>query len=312
MKKAVAMITAATSVIVGMGSVSAFAIDQDFMEAFNRRVQYPSQEELAMLDTEIGAEQAYAVDAASSTQPEFYYAPYDSYSETNLADTTHYIAVLTANPRVNRTTPVPLKDGQEIYFYLNANLLQGNYASVSNIIPGYDYRNYVTADSSSVTTINEGCVQLAIKLSVTGNADTITDAVRYKVNLAPHSIKFIGKSDPEGLKSCESTLNEECSIDCNRFDTVISTETKGVLFTKCLYALGDLNRDGIIDSSDSSIMESFMVNLGAPNPSRSEKEQQCDVVAFGLAADCNQDNVVNILDAIYLNHHLADPGYYPL
>lgn len=45
MKKAVAMITAATSVIVGMGSVSAFAIDQDFMEAFNRRVQYPSRSE---------------------------------------------------------------------------------------------------------------------------------------------------------------------------------------------------------------------------------------------------------------------------
>lgn len=45
MKKMLSMITAATSVIAGMGSVSAFAIDEDFMEAFNRRMQYPSRSE---------------------------------------------------------------------------------------------------------------------------------------------------------------------------------------------------------------------------------------------------------------------------
>ncbi len=50
-------------------------------------------------------------------------------------------------------------------------------------------------------------------------------------------------------------------------------------------------------------MEAF--NRRVQYPSRSEKEQQCDVVAFGLAADCNQDNAVNILDAIMLNKYLA-------
>ncbi len=305
MKKMFAMITAVTSTIVGMGSISAFAIDESFMESFNRRVQYPSQEELAMLNTEVDAEQAYATNTVSSTQPEFYYAPYDFYSEENLADTTHYIGVLTANPTSTSTTPVALQDDQSICFYLNANLMKGNYANSSNVKVGYDYINYITVGNTSVSTENNDCVKLSVEISTVGNASVITDAIRYKMNLT-ENVK-------DGMnKKSEAALNAETSRDYISSDITINTSIRGLSFTKCLYALGDVNRDGCVDSNDSSVMESFMVMNGEPNPSRSEKEQQCDVVAFGLAADCNQDNIVNLSDAIYLNHHLADPENYPL
>ncbi|MGN1224055.1 MAG: dockerin type I repeat-containing protein [Ruminococcus sp.] len=307
-KKMFTMMTAVVSTVVSMGSVSAFAIDDSFMESFNHRVQYPSQEELAMFEAEMAAEDPYAVSVASSTETSFYYAPYDSYSETSLANSTHYIAVLTANPSSTSTDPVPLRNSQNIYFYLNANLMAGNYANPSNVIAGYDYSNYITVGSSYVTTINNDCVRLSVGVSTSDNASVITDAVRYKMNFAEGGMASIGGEDG----ASEATLNAETSPDYEEDDITIDTSIRGLKFTKCLYALGDLNRDGSVDSNDSSIMESFMVNLGAPNPSRSEKEQQCDVVAFGLAADCNQDNVVNLFDAIYLNHHLADPENYPL
>lgn len=292
MKKAFAMITAATSVIVGMGSVSAFAIDQDFMEAFNRRVQYPSQEELAMLGTEIGAEQAYAVDAASSTQPEFYYAPYDSYSIDNLADTTHYIGLLTANPNSTSTTPSTVSSGT-IYFDMNANILDDNYATLSFFTVGTDYEGIFTPKKASVQNLSAQRARLRLTATVNGSYDKITDLVRYKLEFS---------EDADTTCPSEKALLTELTIEGGTLNVINSSNA---YFTKCVYALGDLNRDGIVDSSDSNIMESFMVNLGAPNPSRSEKEQQCDVVAFGLAADCNQDNAVNILDAIMLNKYLV-------
>lgn len=226
--------------------------------------------------------------------------------------------MLTANPKSTSTTPVNLGSDQSIYFYLNANLLSAGYNNKNNVFAGFDYKDYVTIGDTSVITENNNCVRLSVNVKASGNANAITDVVRYKINFAPGGMDSVGigfsEDENMGLSTdkCEASLNAEMSEECDKDDIQVKTSIRSRYFTKCIYALGDVNRDGVVDSSDSSIMESFMVNLGASNPSRSEKEQQCDVVAFGLAADCNQDNVVNILDAIYLNHHLADPGYYPL
>lgn len=298
-KKMFTMMTAVVSTVVSMGSVSAFAIDESFMESFNRRVQYPSQEELAMFEAEMAAEDPYAVNVASNTETSFYYAPYNSYSATNLADTTHYIGVLTANPNSTGATPSTVSSGT-IYLDVNANILEDSYAALGLFTVGTDYESIFTPTKVTVQSLSAQRTRLRLTATVNGSYNEITDLVRYKL---------VFSEDADITCPTEAALLTELTIENGATDVISATNA---YFTKCVYALGDLNRDGSVDSNDSSIMESFMVSLGAPNPSRSEKEQQCDVVAFGLAADCNQDNVVNLFDAIYLNHHLADPENYPL
>jgi hypothetical protein len=203
---------------------------------------------------------------------------------------------LTANPKEDTTTPVTFDSSQNVYFYVNANLVDSDYTDFSHFVIGRDYQDYLTIKSTSVRSIDEKCTRLIARVTATGNADVITDAIRYKITFSENA--------DESFDQTEYDLNEAFSYGSS---TMLST-SKGKYFTKCTYSLGDVNRDGVVDEKDSQILSSFMVMYGTPDPSRTEKEQECDMVAFGLAADCNQDEVVDMIDTIVLNKYLAGNG----
>lgn len=68
-------------------------------------------------------------------------------------------------------------------------------------------------------------------------------------------------------------------------------------FKKCVYSLGDLDRDGDVDSTDSLLLTAYLDGIYFSGSHLNE-------TAFRLAADTNADGVVDSSDLIKLNQFL--------
>ncbi len=82
-------------------------------------------------------------------------------------------------------------------------------------------------------------------------------------------------------------------------------EDNEYVFKKCIFVRGDVNRDGVIDNTDSDLILKEIVKLGKPDPNRSANNGKLDQQTFRLAADYNGDGDVDIMDVIGVNTMLV-------
>lgn len=72
------------------------------------------------------------------------------------------------------------------------------------------------------------------------------------------------------------------------------------------YALGDVDHNGVIDAQDQTYLSQFLVGkIDGFNFTYSDGSNHYSFATNGLAADTNQDDVVDMLDAIQLNKYIA-------
>ena len=72
------------------------------------------------------------------------------------------------------------------------------------------------------------------------------------------------------------------------------------------FALGDVNHDGVVDAQDQSYLTKFLI--GSVNDfdfKYSDGSNHFSYATNGLAADVNQDNVVDMLDAIQIGKYVS-------
>ncbi|MDE6005376.1 MAG: hypothetical protein K2G88_08335, partial [Oscillospiraceae bacterium] len=126
--------------------------------------------------------------------------------------------------------------------------------------------------------------------------DTIpaySDCIRFKIQ----------QHDISGVLGTEYDLH--CSISKNDTKPSIDIETNenGISFTKCIYSMGDVDRNGIVDENDASLVMKAVVGLMIDNPSSPSIEY--DKLAFTLAGDvAKEDGVITIADSVAMNQYL--------
>lgn len=210
-----------------------------------------------------------------------YYTPYDYYNTVALAPTQHYLSVFTDGTSMAST---------QVRLYINTNIAGDSYSSSDHFTVGSAYSNYLSI--GNITTSNYGTnrKQMLVGITVTGNPGTYAEAFRYQF-------------DSLNVIFTEYALHQ-ASSQSNTPTTLISEVTDTFSLQKCVYALGDVDRDGDVDSDDSSKVLSYTVNMAQVSSGRTAAEAAYDQLAFELAADFNQDDVVDIRDVLQINKYV--------
>lgn len=207
----------------------------------------------------------------------YYMASYDSYSSSYISSTTHYLAPIVKNG-------TSLSSGY-VYLYLNTNVIPNDPTNSSRFKLGRLYSTSTFSGfSSTIVSATKKRINVGYNVQVT-SAPATSELFTYKLGVA-------------------SELGATSEAQLDNYTYSIDT-FQGYEAEKCIYSIGDLNRDGLITDYDATILLCSLVNLTVPNPSRSADEQEYDRVAFELAGDCDGDGDVDTVDVQVLNQYLV-------
>lgn len=220
----------------------------------------------------------------------FYIPEYDSYDIYNLAPTKHYMAAL---PIIDEILP----NSFGVYFYINTNILSNNPtdSSLFSIYAGYDGLASLGTVSSSTYTTN--CKRILARFIKTGNPMSYSPLFSYYL---------------EGVENNNAINNEN---DLHRMSSASPTSPSSILYTntgesmmKSVYALGDVDRDGDIDTDDADAIQKYNLGLYSTMSGRSVADATYDEAVFNLAADFNEDGQVNLSDAVAIRMYISSNG----
>ncbi|MDE5791982.1 MAG: dockerin type I repeat-containing protein [Oscillospiraceae bacterium] len=222
-----------------------------------------------------------AVSDSDSTSA--YYPSCDKYYRYGISPTQHYMAIFN-NKQIN--------SGQafKVYFYLNANIISG-YDHVKNYECYPDSRIYRIIDSSYVSnTLRK--VELEFQ---TGD---------YVIPAYSACIRFkIKQDDINGVLGTEYDLHRYTSESDTSPSINIDT-TGDTSFIKCIYSMGDVNRDGTVDEKDASLVMKAVVELMIDNPG--SPTVKYDKLAFNLAGDVTEDGNITVADCVAIKQYAKD------
>ena len=222
---------------------------------------------------------------SQSTNEIFYYPTFDEYSETSLSTTAHYLVAI-PEQTITSTTG--------FYFYINDNITKHTPNS-NDITIGTGYKGYASIASVSSSVYANSCKQIFVKLNVKGTPSGNTEFFKYK---------FV---DSEALAQAidyESDLNTGTSRVKIKPDTVLYPNVGDKFAMKCIYSLGDVNRDGQVTLDDSKAVMSYNVHTAEADPARGD-DGYYDTIAFKLAADFNEDGEIDIRDVVAINQYVT-------
>lgn len=178
-------------------------------------------------------------------------------------------------------------------FYLNKNMDNSNSLVATNYIApnsnvAITQRTAVTAND----TTNAKCYQ--VYMSITDSLPAYSTAFYYKL--------------PKDLETINSVLDlhKNTSADPNNPIVTYNSNDGNYSFRKIVFAKGDVNRDGVIDNTDSLLILKYVTKLAEVDPKSTTKNY--DEQAFWVAADYDEDNDVDIMDVIAVNRLLAGTG----
>lgn len=238
-----------------------------------------SAQEQLMLQSEL--------DRTASTT---YYIPiYSHYTTSSVSPTTHFLAPLVPSGEI-------IGPGS-VYFYINTNILTPDYLSSTRFEMGSMMPS--SAQFGTIQSTNHTAQTKLISVALTNFSITTTTSCLDLFNYN------LGEFDGSGSVTCENDLNRYTSDTPNvQNPSLALTTTYGYPARKCVYSSGDVNRDGSVDSTDANYLLGYVSGNTVPYPSRSTINAAYDCRAFELAADCNHDHTVDIMDVITLNKYI--------
>lgn len=215
-----------------------------------------------------------------STQSGDVTTPY--YSTSKLCDTKHYLAVIET---------VPQDDVDELFeFTLNTKFLKCDPSKDAFICFPYTKSSYSCAFSSRISKTT--ATSAVIRTEVTANAKTGTADDTIAEPLLRFRLHY-GNSTPKSENSLYNSVN------------LTKTSANGCVAIET-FALGDVNHDGVVDAQDQSYLTKFLI--GSVNDfdfKYSDGSNHFSYATNGLAADVNQDNVVDMLDAVQIGKYVS-------
>ena len=216
-----------------------------------------------------------------STQSGDVTSPY--YSTSKLCGTKHYVAVIEALPQydVNEVFDITLNTR-----FLKCDPAVDKFTCFPYTESSFAYSDYAFVFKSTASSTT-------IRTNVTANAKTNGTEAENKV--AEPLVRFrlhYGDSTP----TSENALYKSISFSqVNQGGAEIET-----------FALGDVNHDGVVDAQDQSYLTKFLI--GSVNDfdfKYSDGSNHFSYATNGLAADVNQDNVVDMLDAVQIGKYVS-------
>lgn len=216
-----------------------------------------------------------------STQSGDVTTPY--YSTSKLCGTKHYVAVIEALPQydVNEVFDITLNTR-----FLKCDPAVDKFTCFPYTESSFAYSDYAFVFKSTASSTT-------IRTNVTANAKTNGTEAENKV--AEPLVRFrlhYGDSTP----TSENALYKSISFSqVNQGGAEIET-----------FALGDVNHDGVVDAQDQSYLTKFLI--GSVNDfdfKYSDGSNHFSYATNGLAADVNQDNVVDMLDAVQIGKYVS-------
>lgn len=272
---AVATLTVGTATLVSHAEEPAFLLTQ----AFNDEMITASE----MIELQ---------NVLQNTNETYEYVPFNQYADTDpvtyeglLAPTQHYLAVFT-----NQSLSSNLN--LRVYFYLNTNIDNG-FSNTSNYI--YDTSKLSLINIPSSVSVNNGARKVNTYWHTNASFNQNELFFRYKL-IHPINQEIVD-SELELHRYTNETYSSSPTDE-------IKTNKNNISMTKCIYALGDANRDGKITNDDSILVMSYIA--GNMTASSSSSYPEYDELAFELAADFDQNNQINILDVISINQFILN------
>ena len=206
----------------------------------------------------------------------FYYVPYDTYLKNALSTSPHYLAVV---PKQGTT----FESSLNISFYLNANIVEST-PTASNLILGKRYVGHASVKSVTPGKNSNGYREFIANVSFPEKCSIDYALFTYEL---PFSNAIASEYDFDRYTSWRGIPSSD-----------IYTGDDSITFKKCVYSMGDVDRDGDVDKDDQQKIGDFVVGLGRNDPNRTTEESYYDAMAFRLAADIDGSGMVELADAV--------------
>lgn len=277
--KKIVSILAAGTMLASMTAFSANATDETTIK---EQVQSILDEIAAAPDEASAA----AIVVARSSEP-CHYPVYDSYVTDKFSPSQHYLTVIPAKGEM-------LTSSLKVNFYLNTNIIS-SMPKASDFILGYGYSGCASIGSVTNSSVSNGCRKIVVPVNIS-KAATIDSAVfKYSLPLCD----AISSEYDFHCYTSESSLFPSSNIFTSRDNVVLQ---------KCVYSLGDVDRDGDVDADDVQSVMSYVAGLREKPAGRSDEEAYYDEMAFRLAADFNENGIVEMSDASGINSYFRQLG----
>lgn len=286
-KKLTAMVLAIAAMTASIGNVAANAVSADRTEVAQRVSAIESQISSLTTAGKISADDAKLLrsqlaDVATSddniTFPMYNSLPSNfaivdgeradchvAFFTYTLRDSTNFRFIL--NNNIGAPDPTALVNYRYDY-NTGVNMTAPTHISSEDTVDGKCYQTYVVIPSG--LDVNEGLFSFNLGHTFSSSINTpyaLSQQIRNKNNAT---------WDTAGINS------------------LFITQTANEYFRFGLFTLGDLNRDGAIDSTDANYLLSYLVhNYNAGS--------YCNKAIFEMAADYNQNGTIDIIDVIAIN-----------
>ena len=219
------------------------------------------------------------------------YVPYDYYNSERYSNTQHYLAIINGAKIYGGT-------GFQVVFYLNRK------PSSDSIIKFYDYavkenyKNFCSPnlytemnDNSPSININSLCT-ITRDWSCSNSIPAFSTCERLKL------VRPLGFASEQALHCATSKYSYSPSIN------IENTAGYECQLKKCLYSIGDVDRNGFVEPAD-SLAIGICAQGGYDGNSKTPKNASSyNELAFNLAADVNDDNVIDMADVELVNKHI--------
>ena len=217
---------------------------------------------------------------ADSDSEKAEYVQYYKRVNNAIAPTQHYLAVLNGSQKLSSNQSL------QASFYLNTNVLNG-YDDTTNYRYDENLLTFFTPSSSYATDTSR-------QIKTTWNIKSAISANKV----------FMCYKLPETKVLIDVAVTSEYILHCktSEYDTPsdsIKTNKSGVLMAKCIYARGDVNRDGKVNADDSNLIMKYVAMLMVES---NRTTSNYDKLAFELAGDFKEDGGIDILDVIAINN----------
>ena len=221
------------------------------------------------------------------------YPSYNEYEKTRLCATKHYFAIITKSGILPKTI-------LSVTYHMHNKLFSptGNYQYAKSIT--YDLHAPSSSDNG------DGIWAISEKWTVPlgGNVGMYGSCMRYELPVFTANASGAGIGSEYALHcyTSSSISSPSASIGWKVED---GDKTRDYALVKCVYALGDVDRNGFVDTIDTlNITKNINHLLFEASLNSTTVASSYNEAAFNLAADVNLDETVDMKDVEEINKYI--------
>lgn len=209
------------------------------------------------------------------------FTSYDYYSTASgLCPTKHYLAIL------NRYK-VSLGEKVTVTYYMHTGLSTGGSYLYHSNLGDPEISSGYSSDGSIIRPMAQTLTVVFDKI------DKYSNLMRYQIPIS--TAVAYGINSEYALHCYTSSNPSNPSADCSN---------EGYELKKCVYALGDIDRSGRVDATDSLEVTKFAQGFYGSTTKKTEQSDSYNEAAFKLVADVDSNGTVDLEDAQQITNYV--------